>query len=168
MFPFHVRLRTSFMQGDVEDLLPPVSQRSTMKTIEEELAEKRANSTIPKTQALAAESNTSRPSDAMPPVFGSTQTNPALGPGSLESVLPLPTPPSAMSDLNARTPSSSPFKVYGTSTTNSDPLSVNKGTNSAYTTEEQFEMFRLPFFRGKGYRAGVDVDNIGSTRDRWA
>jgi len=130
-----------------------------MKTIEEELAEKRAS--LPHTEALPVESNTSRPSDAMPPLIGSLHPNPALGPGSLETVLPLPTPPSATADLNARTPSSSPFKVYG-------GADVNKGTASTYTAEEQFSMFRLPFIRGKGYKAGVDVDNIGSVRDRWA
>jgi hypothetical protein len=64
--------------------------------------------------------------------------------------------------------------VYGTSTTeegsqtSASSAAINKGTSSTYTTEEQFEMFRMPFFKGKGYRAGVDVDNIGSVRDRWA
>ena len=155
---------TSPRQGDVEDLLPPASQRATMKTIEEELAEKRAS--MPQTHALPTESNTSRPSDAMPPLIGSVHPNPALGPGSLETVLPLPTPPSASADLNARTPSSSPFKVYVNDTpTGAD---INRGTAAGYSSEEQFAMFRLPFFKGKAYKAGVDVDNIGTTRDRWA
>lgn len=132
-----------------------------MKTIEEELAEKRASQAqsinLPQTHALPAESNTSRPSDAMPPLFGSV--DPAYDPGNASS-LPLP---STNVNMN-RTPSSSPFKVYTTPTGND----INKGTTGNYTAEEQFAMFRLPFFKGKQYRAGVDVDNIGRTGDRWA
>jgi hypothetical protein len=128
-----------------------------MKTIEEELAEKRSAQSLPLTHALPAEGNTSRPSDAMPPLFGSV--DPAYDPGNASS-LPLP---STNSSLN-RTPSSSPFKVYTTPTGND----INKGTQSNYTAEEQFAMFRLPFFKGKAYRAGVDVDNVGRTGDRWA
>ncbi|KAG7527714.1 hypothetical protein FFLO_06662 [Filobasidium floriforme] len=143
--------------GDVEDLLPPASQRATMKTIEEELAEKRSAQSLPLTHALPAESNTSRPSDAMPPLFGSV--DPDYDPGNASS-LPLS---STNSSLN-RAPSSSPFKVYTTPTGND----INKGTTGNYTAEEQFAMFRLPFFKGKQYRAGVDVDNVGRTGDRWA
>lgn len=142
-----------------------------MKTIEEELAEKRAAQTLPLTHALptSMESNTSRPSDAMPPLFGSV--DPAYDPASA-SALPLP-PNTSNSNFNInvnanvnRTPSSSPFKVYTTPTGNSND--INKGTQSNYTAEEQFAMFRLPFFKGKAYRAGVDVDNVGRTGDRWA
>jgi hypothetical protein len=133
-----------------------------MKTIEEELAEKRSAQSLPLTHALPAESNTSRPSDAMPPLFGSV--DPAYDPGNASS-LPLP---STNSSLN-RTPSSSPFKVYTTPTNStSSGNDINKGTQSNYTAEEQFAMFRLPFFKGKAYRAGVDVDNVGRTGDRWA
>lgn len=146
-----------------------------MKTIEEELAEKRAAQTLPLTHALPAsmESNTSRASDAMPPLFGSV--DPAYDPASA-SALPLP-PTNSDSSSNSngnvnvnRTPSSSPFKVYTTNTPNSisNGNDINKGTQSNYTAEEQFTMFRLPFFKGKAYRAGVDVDNIGRTGDRWA
>jgi hypothetical protein len=136
-----------------------------MKTIEEELAEKRAAQSLPQTHALPAESNTSRPSDAMPPLFGSV--DPAYDPGNA-SALPLP-PTNSNSNSNSnvnvnRTPSSSPFKVYTTPTSSE----INKGTQSNYTAEEQFAMFRLPFFKGKAYRAGVDVDNVGRTGDRWA
>jgi hypothetical protein len=105
------------------------------------------------------DSNTSRTSDALPPLLGSTNPNPALGPGSLETVLPLPTPPSAASDLNARTPSTSPFRVY---------TSETPKANATYTEEEQYAMFKLPFFKGKAHRAGVDVDRIGSMWDKWA
>jgi hypothetical protein len=142
-----------------------------MKTIEEELAEKRAAQSLPLTHALPAsismESNTSRPSDAMPPLFGSV--DPAYDPASA-SALPLP-PNTSNSNSNGnvnvnRTPSSSPFKVYTTPTGNSND--INKGTTGSYTAEEQFAMFRLPFFKGKAYRAGVDVDNVGRTGDRWA
>ena len=138
-----------------------------MKTIEEELAEKRSAQSLPQTHALPAsmESNTSRPSDAMPPLFGSV--DPAYDPGNASS-LPLPsTNSNSNSNVNVnvnRTPSSSPFKVYTTPTGND----INKGTTGSYTAEEQFTMFRLPFFKGKAYRAGVDVDNIGRTGDRWA
>lgn len=142
-----------------------------MKTIEEELAEKRAAQTLPLTHALPAESNTSRPSDAMPPLFGSV--DPAYDPASA-SALPLP-PTNSNSNSNSnvninvnRTPSSSPFKVYTTPNSTPTGNDINKGTQSNYTAEEQFAMFRLPFFKGKAYRAGVDVDNIGRTGDRWA
>lgn len=46
---------------------------------------------------------------------------------------------------------------------------MRKGNNSTGygSLAEQFEMYRIPFFRGKAHKAGVDVDNIGSMRERW-
>jgi hypothetical protein len=114
-----------------------------MKTIEEELAEKRAAQSLPLTHALPAESNTSRPSDAMPPLFGSV--DPAYDPGNASS-LPLPST-NSNSNVNVnvnRTPSSSPFKVYTTPNSTPTGNDINKGTQSNYTAEEQFAMFRFP------------------------
>lgn len=154
----------------MQDLLPPPSERSKMQTIEEELEEKRRNN--PFAQNLSNNDltvSTPVPNNA-PGLSSNLQaagSAVAAAADGLKSASPVS--PLAPQQQSVRTQSQSPFMISGGN-------QVADSTRAKLQEEEQFAMFRLPFFRGRTpHNAGgkavpivtgeVDVDNIGSIWD---
>lgn len=141
-----------------------------MQTIEEELEEKRRNN--PFAQNLSNNDlslSTSVPNNAPGPSSNTQPAGSALAAAveGLKSASPVS--PMAPQQQSVRTQSQSPFMISGASTT-------ADSTRAKLQEEEQFAMFRLPFFRGRtphnvGGKAvpivngEVNVDNIGSIWD---
>lgn len=154
----------------MQDLLPPPSERSKILTIEEELEEKRRNN--PFAQNLSnndlslssTTSNATRTSSISEPSSSKIET--------VTEALKGASPVSAMApqQQSVRSQSQSPFMIMGGQTT------ADAASKAKTQEEEQFAMFRLPFFRGRTpHNSGgkvlpivngeVNVDNIGSIWD---
>ncbi|KAJ9110929.1 hypothetical protein QFC19_001438 [Naganishia cerealis] len=157
--------------ADVQDLLPPPSERGKMQTIEEELEEKRRNN--PFAQNLSNnDPSLSTPLPNNAPGL-SSNTEPA-GSSTIANVTEAlksasPISPVAPQQQSVRSQSQSPFMIMGGQPAGDD------AARSKAQEEEQFAMFRLPFFRGRTLNAGgkalpivngeVNVDNVGSIWD---
>ncbi|KAJ9101036.1 hypothetical protein QFC21_003254 [Naganishia friedmannii] len=156
--------------ADVQDLLPPASERGKMLTIEEELEEKRRNNPFAQnlsnndlSLSSSPTNNASRTSSILEPAGSKIETvTEALKNAS-------PVSPLAPQQQSVRGQSQSPFMIMGGQQTDT-------ASRSRTQEEEQFAMFRLPFFRGRTpHNSGgkvlpivngeVNVDNIGSIWD---
>ncbi|KAJ9118560.1 hypothetical protein QFC22_003780 [Naganishia vaughanmartiniae] len=157
--------------ADVQDLLPPASERGKMLTIEEELEEKRRNNPFAQnlsnndpSLSSSTPNNASRTSSIVKPSSSKIETVTE----ALKSASPVS--PMAPQQQSVRSQSQSPFMIMGGQST------ADAASRSRTQEEEQFAMFRLPFFRGRTpHNSGgkvlpivngeVNVDNIGSIWD---
>jgi hypothetical protein len=161
------------LQADVQDLLPPASERGKMQTIEEELEEKRRNN--PFAQHLSNNDlslSAGVPNNA-PGMSSSTQPAGSVAAAAVDALKNAsPVAPIAPQQQSVRAPSQSPFMISGSGSAGS----AASTSRAKLQEEEQFAMFRLPFFRGRtphnvGGKAlpivngEVNVDNIGSIWD---
>lgn len=145
-----------------------------MQTIEEELEEKRRNN--PFAQNLSNNDlvvSTPVPNNA-PGLSSNLQaagSAVAAAADGLKSASPVS--PMAPQQQSVRTSSQSPFMISGGFSTGS---TTADSTRAKLQEEEQFAMFRLPFFRGRTshnvdgkavpiVNGEVNVDNIGSIWD---
>jgi hypothetical protein len=148
--------------------LPPPSERGKILTIEEELEEKRRNN--PFAQNLGG--NDLSLSSATPNNSSNTSilepTSSKIGTVTEALKSASPVSPMAPQQQSVRSQSQSPFMIMGGQT--------DTAAKSRTQEEEQFAMFRLPFFRGRTpHNSGgkvlpivngeVNVDNIGSIWD---
>jgi hypothetical protein len=153
--------------------LPPLSERAKVQTIEEELEEKRRNN--PFAQHLS-NNDLSLSADApnnAPGMSSSTQAAGSVVTAAADALKNAsPVSPIAPQQQSVRAPSQSPFMISGTGSTGGSATT----SRAKMQEEEQFAMFRLPFFRGRtphnvGGKAlpivngEVNVDNIGSIWD---
>lgn len=132
--------------ADIQDLLPPASERAGLKTIEEEESEKKALQKTSTYDRLASTSSSS-------PIITS-----ASGPTT------------AITDIQNKTGAVfESIKQAADSAVSASASSAPK----AGSLEEQFAMFRLPFFHGRSEKksgsgiinGNVDVDRLGSIWD---
>ncbi|KAJ9126199.1 hypothetical protein QFC24_002472 [Naganishia onofrii] len=155
--------------ADVQDLLPPPSERGKILTIEEELDEKRRNNPFAQnlggndlSLSSATPNNSSNTTSILEPAKSKIETVTE----ALKSASPVA--PMAPQQQSVRSQSQSPFMIMGGQT--------DTAAKSRTQEEEQFAMFRLPFFRGRTpHNSGgkvlpivngeVNVDNIGSIWD---